>query len=346
MSLLLRLILISIRHLFTSRDQLMLEVLALRQQLSMYERERPKPRPTDPDRAFWVAMRDHLCTWADVLAVVKPSTVTRWHRQGFKYFWRWKSRGRKPGRPALDLSTRQLIRRMALENRWRAPRITKELARLGIDVHEDTVRRYMPKVPPTEKQRESWKRFLRNHRDVIAAMDFFVVPTVTFDLLYGFFIIHHARRVILHFNATYHPGAAWVIQQLREALPFDSAPRYLILDNDSIFNQAVIDALESIGVKPKRTAFQSPWQNPVAERWVGTFRREMLDHVIVLGEEHLRRVGHDYVTYYDEDRCHTTLDGDSPLGRPVRSRPSSGARVVGLPRAGGNHHRYEWRQAA
>ncbi len=346
MSLLLRMILSAIRHLFISRDQLMLENLAVGQQLAMYEHDRPKPRFTDPDRAFWVIMTDHLRTWADVVVVVRPSTVRRWHRQGFKYFWRWKSRGRRPGRPSLDLSTRQLIDRMALENRWRAPRIAKELAMLGIEVHEDTVRRYMPKVPPTEKQSESWRRFLINHRDVLAGMDFFVVPTVTFGLLYGFFVIHHARRIVLHFDATFHPSADWVIQQLREAFPFDSAPKYLLLDNDTIFGSAVIDAIRSMGIEPKRTAFRSPWQNPVSERWIGTFRREMLEHVIVLGEKHLRRLGRSYVSYYNEDRCHSTLDGDAPEGRAVEPKPSAGAKVVALPRAAGLHHRNEWRRAA
>jgi len=235
---------------------------------------------------------------------------------------------------------------MALENRWRAPRIAKELAMLGIDVHEDTVRRYMPKVPPTEKQSESWRRFLHNHREVLAGMDFLVVPTVTFDLLYGLFIIHHARRVLLHFDATFHPSAEWVIQQLREAFPFDSAPRYLILDNDSIFSPAVIDAIRSMGIAPARTAFFSPWQNPVAERWIGSFRREMLEHVIVLGEQHLCRLGRSYVSYYNEDRGHSTLDGDAPGGRAVEPKPNADAKVVALPRASGVHHRYEWRRAA
>jgi transposase InsO family protein len=312
----------------------------------MYERERPKPRPTDRDRTFWIAVKDHLAHWEDTLVVVKPSTVLRWHRQGFQYYWRWKSQGRRPGRPALDLATRRLIRTMALENRWRAPRIAKELGRLGIEVHEDTVRRYMPKVLPTERQRQSWRRFLRNHRGVLAAMDLFVVPTVTFRLLYGFLVIHHGRRLVLHFNTTVHPTSAWVCQQLREAFPFDTAPRYLIFDRDSILNASVVDTIRSMGIKPARTAFRSPWQNPVAERWIGSFRRELLDHVVVQGEQHLRRLGQEYIAYYNEDRCHTTLDGDSPAGRPVQSRPGPNSQVIALPRAAGLHHRYEWRDAA
>ena len=177
-------------------------------------------------------------------------------------------------------------------------------------------------------------------------MDFFVVPTVTFGLLYGFFVIHHARRIVLHFDATFHPSAEWVIQQLRETFPFDSAPKYLILDNDTIFSPAVIDTIRSMGIEPKKTAFRSPWQNPVAERWIGTCRREMLDHVIVVGEKHLRRLGRSYVSYYNEDRCHSTLDGDAPEGRAAKPKPSAGAKVVALPRVDGLHHRYQWRRAA
>ncbi len=295
---------------------------------------------------LWVFLSKVWSSWTRALVIVQPETVIRWRRSAFKLFWRWKSRRGEPGRPKIDAELRQLIRRMAFENRWRAPRIAKELGRFDIDVHEDTVRRYMPKLPPTEKQRQSWKRFLLNHREVLAAMDFFVVPTVTFHPLYGFFVIHHARRLILHFNAPPSPSAAWVVQQLREAFPDDSAPRYLIFDNDNIFSPAVTHTLRSMDVEPKRTAFRSPWQNPVAERWIGTFRREMLDHVIVLNDQHLRRLGRSYVAYYNEDRCHTTLNGDSPLGRPLQTSPGPDAKVVGLPRAGGNHHRYEWRKAA
>jgi putative transposase len=177
-------------------------------------------------------------------------------------------------------------------------------------------------------------------------MDLFCVPTASFRLLYGFFVIHHGRRLVLHFNTTFHPTAAWVIQQLREAFPFDSAPRHLILDNDSIFNGAVVHVIRSMSIDPVRTAYRSPWQDPVAERWIGTLRRELLDNVIVRGEQHLRRLGLAYVAYYNRDRGHGTLGGDSPAGRPVQPRPAVRASVVTLPRVGGLHHRYEWREAA
>ena len=187
--------------------------------------------------------------------------------------------------------------------------------------------------------------FLRNHRDGITAMDFFVVPTISFRLLYVWFIIDHDRRRILHVNVTPHPTSQWVIQQLRESFPDDSAPDYLIFDNDTIFSREVSASIESLGTTPKRTAYRSPWQNGTAERWVGSCKRELIDHVIVLNEEHLRRLIRDYVRYYNADRVHTSIQ-DSPKGRAAELRPSSDARIVGLPRVGGLHHRYAWKEAA
>lgn len=221
-----------------------------------------------------------------------------------------------------------------------------ELLELGFEVSERTVSRYKPRKPAPSDVLERWVAFLRNHRKAIAAMDFFVVPTATMRVLYGFFVIEHGRRRVLHFNATYHPTAKWVIQQLREAFPFETAPRYLIFDRDSIFSHAVVAFLRSMGTKPTRTAYFSPWQNPVAERWVGSCRRDLLDHVVVFGARHLVRLVREYADYYHDDRCHLGLDKDTPAGRSVTPRPSDSAQVVALPRVGGLHHRYEWREAA
>jgi transposase InsO family protein len=176
-------------------------------------------------------------------------------------------------------------------------------------------------------------------------MDFFVVPTVRFKLLYVWFAIDHGRRRILHFNVTESPTARWVIQQLRDAFPEEPSHRFLILDNDAIFSAEVSGTVECFGIVPKRTAFRSPWQNGTAERFVGSVRRELLDHVIVLHEAHLRRLLREYVDYYTDQRVHTAL-GDAPAGRPLEPRPSDRAQVVGLPRLGGLHHRYVWRDAA
>ncbi len=176
-------------------------------------------------------------------------------------------------------------------------------------------------------------------------MDFLVVPTLQFRLLYVWFVIEHARRRILHFNVTSNPTAQWVIQQLREAFPDAADPSYLIFDNDSIFSEKVAESIGYLGLEPKRTAYRSPWQNGTVERWVGSARRELLDHVIVFDERHLRQLLSEYVAYYNADRVHTQLR-DSPAGRSTEHRPSPHAQVVGLPRVGGLHHRYTWREAA
>ena len=238
---------------------------------------------------------------------------------------------------------------MVRENNWGAPRILSELQKLGFAVSETTVSRYVRRFRvrnPDPDVLNQWISFLRNHKDAIAGMDFFTVPTATMNVLYGFFVIHHDRRRILHFNATYHPTAQWVIQQLREAFPFESAPRHLIFDRDSIFCPAVVEFVKALGAESSRTAYRSPWQNPVAERWIGSLRREVLDRVVVLGQQHLIRLTHSYIQYYHEDRCHLGLGRDTPDGRPVTLRPSSHAKVVALPRVGGLHYRYVWREAA
>ncbi len=274
---------------------------------------------------------------------MKPETVVRWHRAGFKHFWRWKSRKRVPGRPRVSPDAHALALRMARENPlWGAPRIHAELLMLGIGVSERTVSRWLPKSPQPE-QRQRWRTFLENHREVIAAMDFMVVPTWNFGLLHVLVILHHGRRTILHANVTRHPTAEWVKQQLREAFPFDEIPRYLIFDRGSAFS-AVKPFLEATGITPKLTAYRSPWQNGACERLIGTLRRELFDHVIVLNEEHARRLLKDYLRYYHADRTHLALNKDSPHGRVMETAEAS--RIVAHPRCGGLHHRYTWDPAA
>jgi transposase InsO family protein len=329
---------------FRSRRKQAIVELALRQQLASYAQARPRPRLTSLDRAFWVALLRLWPRWKEVLVVVKPETVVRWHRKGFRLYWRALSR-RGPGRPRAPREVRELIHRLALENGWRARKIQGELSKLGFTISLATVSRYLPKRLPDPGRRQRWLTFLRNHKDAIAAMDFCIVPTVSFQLVYVWFVIDHGRRRLLHFNVTTNPSARWVIQQLREAFPSDRTPRYLLLDRDSIFSTEVTAAIKSFGIDPVRTAYRSPWQNPIAERWVGTCRRELLDHVIVFNEEHLRRLLREYVSYYNAERVHTRLR-DAPEGRPVEARPCSDAKIVGLPRVGGLHHRYVWREAA
>jgi transposase InsO family protein len=327
-----------------SRKEQAIVELALRQQLATYAQKQRKPTLALVDRAFWVALFRFWPGWKEVLVIVKPDTVIRWHRKGFRLYWRSISK-RGPGRPPISEEVQALIRRLAGENGWGARKIQAELGKLGFTVSLATVSRYLPKRAPDPGKQQRWMTFLRNHKDGIAAMDFFVVPTVGFRLLYIWFIIDHGRRRIIHFELTTNPTAQWVIQQLRQAFPHDSAPDYLIYDNDSIFADKVTEAIKCFGIEPKRTAFQSPWQNGTAERWVGSARRELLDHVIVLNEQHLRRLLRDYVVYYNAERVHTQLR-DSPAGRPTENRPSPGAQVVGLPRVGGLHHRYVWGEVA
>jgi transposase InsO family protein len=330
-----------------SRRELALENVALRQQLAMYKARNRRPRIRAADRAFWVVLHRLWERWRDSLVIVKPDTVVRWHHAGFRRYWSWISRrGRRVGRPSTGPEVRELIRRMALDNCWGAPRIHGELRILGFDVSERTVSRYLRGLHRRPDARQGWLTFLRNHREVIAAMDLFVVYTATFRLLHVLFIIRHGRREIAHFNVTEHPTAAWVVQQLREAFPFDTAPRYFIFDRDSIFSADVVRAIENLCARPTRSAYRSPWQNGTAERWVGSVRRELLDHAIVLNDVHLRRLLSEYIAHYHDDRTHCGLSKETPRRRAMQRRPSSQAMVIGLPRLGGLSHRYTWREAA
>ena len=325
--------------------QLLLEIVALRHQLSVLQRKVPKARFAAGDRWLWAWISSWWIGWKRACILVKPETVIRWHRLGFKVFWKWKS-SRNPGGKRTQAEVVALIRRMASENRtWGSPRIHGELLKLGFRVSERTVLRYMPKRKGTDKQRQAWRTFLENHREVIAAMDFLVVPTINFHQIYILVILHHGRRMIAHVNITTNPTAEWVKQQLREAFPFDEIPKYLIFDNDTTFG-AVKSFVESMGISPKQTAFHCPWQNGAVERFNGTLRRELLDHVIVLNEAHLRRLLKHFLAYYHEDRTHLTLSKDAPKGRAEEIPPNPGAAVEAMPRLGGIHHRYHWENAA
>ena len=228
---------------------------------------------------------------------------------------------------------------------WGAPRVHGELLKLGFDIAERTVSRYLAQRPGSEEARQKWLAFLNNHREAIAAMNFFTVPTLTFRLLYCFFVIDHSRRRILHFNVTAHPTAEWVCQQLREAFPEVSPYKYAILDRDTKFSTEVSDLLKASAIEPVQTSIRCPWQNGTAERWVGTARRECFDHVIVINEAHVRRLGRVFIDYYHEDRTHLGLEKDTPAGRPTESKPD-GAVLESVPRLGGLHHRYVWKAAA
>jgi putative transposase len=336
----------AIRAFLRSRVDTSLEVLALRQQIAVLKRQRPRPPLTRLDRFFWTTLQQLWPRWTDVLAIVKPETVIGWHRAGFRLYWRWRSRPRG-GRPKISIELRNLIRTMALDNTgWGAPRIHGELLKLGFEISERTVARYLRQLRRRGDPGQRWLSFLANHREAIAAIDFFAVPTVTFKLLYCFFVIEHGRRRILHFNVTSRPSSEWVVQQLREAFPESGQYGYVIFDHDSKFNGDVIALLEATSLKPERTSIQSPWQNGTAERWVGSCRRELLDHVIPLNELHLRRLIGEYIVYHHEDRIHDSLAKDTPNRRPIESRLSASAGVISSARLSGLHHRYSWPVAA
>jgi putative transposase len=327
---------------FRSRQDLILENLALRQQLLALNAKRPRRRLSTMHKLFWVALLRLWWGWKQSLVLVTPRTVVAWHRAGFRLYWRWLSRARRVGgRTRVSQKIRALIVRMAAENpTWGAPRIHGELLKLGFHLSEPTVSRWLRRVRKTIDPCQRWLTFLRNHRDAIAAMDFFTVPTLTFGLLYCFFVIGHDRRKILRFNVTRNPTTFWIVQQMREAWPYTAAHRFLLFDRDSKFGNDVVLFTREIGSLPVRTAFRSPWQNGVAERWVGSCRRDLLDHVIVLNERHLKRLMAEYVRYYHEDRTHLGLAKDTPAGRPIAACSPIGSKVLSSPRLGGLHHRY------
>jgi transposase InsO family protein len=268
--------------------------------------------------------------------------VVRWHRRGFRLFWRRKSGQQGPGRPSTSKELRDLIHRMATENLgWGAPRIHGELLKLGIHISERTVSRLMPhrRKPPSQ----TWRTFLANHAGTLVCIDFFTVPTATFRMLYVFLVLSVDRRRVVHWNLTSTASAAWAAQQIVDAFPEDATPRYLLRDRDGVYGAAFCKRIAGLGIEEVKTAPQSPWQNPFAERLVGSIRRECLDHVIVLGEAHLRVILKAYFLYYHRTRTHLSLGKDAPDPRPVQ--PPSAGEIVAFPEVGGLHHRYERRVA-
>ena len=322
---------------------MLLENLALRQQLAVLKERRPQPRFSASDKLFWTTLCRLWSQWQRALILVQPETVVRWHRAGFKLYWKWISRHRTcAGRRCVSRELRELIFRMVAENRtWGAPRIHGELKMLGFDLSERTVLRWMRRAPRKPEPAKRWAEFLNNHREAIAAMDFFTVPTLTFGVLHCFFVIAHDRRRILHFNVTMHPSSTWISQQLRETFPYDEVPTYLLLDRAANFNEEVVSTIKSFGIQSKRTSFRSPWQNGVAERWVGNCRRDLLDHVIVLNERHLKRLMTEYLCYYHEDRTHLGLEKRTPAGRVAAADTYRSCQIISMPRVGGLHHRYD-----
>ena len=330
---------------FKHRDDLgdlALENFALRQQLLVYKRLHPRPQLQPRDRLCWVWLSKIWSGWRQALIIVKPDTVINWHRQGLSFFWTKLSQRKGAGRPPVSAKVRALIKQMAEANpTWGAPRIHGDLLKLGIDISERTVSRLLPqqRKPPSQ----TWRTFLDNHFKELVSIDFFTVPTAAFRVLFVLVILAHDRRRVLHFNVTEHPTAEWTAQQIVEAFPEDSSPRYLIRDRDQIYGEDFRQRVAGMQIEEVLTAAHSPWQNAYVERLIGSIRRECLHHVIVLGERHLRRTLQSYFEYYHCTRTHLSLAKDAPEPRAIQ-RPEMGE-VVEIAEVGGLHHRYERRGA-
>ena len=326
---------ILVADLFKSRSRLEAENLFLRHQLSVALLRAPhRLRLRAPDRAFLVWMIRLWPSLIDTVQVVQPETVLRWHRAGFRAFWRWKSR-KRAGRPKIDRELRDLIQRMSRENPlWGASRIHGELLMLGFEVAQSTVSKYMSRGgrPPSQ----SWKTFLRNHAEAIAAIDMCVVPTVSFDCLFAFLVLGHGRRQLLWFEVTRHPTAEWLARQITEAFPWASAPGYLVRDNDRAYGHVFTARVRAMGIRDRPISPGSPWQNGIAERLIETLRRECLDQIFIFGEAHLRRVLSAYAAYNNQTRPHLALQKEAPFRRAIRRIGN----VAAIPILGGLHHQY------
>jgi len=319
---------------FKSKSKLEAENAVLRHQLIVLRRRvRGRAQPTNNDRWFLVQMYRWYPSILKVVTIVQPETLVRWHRAGFRRYWRWKSNSRG-GRPRIEIELRALIRQMSTENQlWGAPRIHGELLKLGFSVAQSTVAKYMVKYrgPPSQ----GWRTFLRNHAPDIAAMDLFVVPTIGFELLYGFVIVRIDRRDLVWINVTTNPTAEWIARQITEAFPWDAAPGYMIRDRDRIYGAVVTRRMRAMGIRDKPIAPASPWQNGFAERLIGSIRRECLDHIIVSGEAHLRRILISYAAYYNSVRTHRSLQSmrrffvrSNRSESFVRTRSSAGFTII------------------
>ena len=320
---------------FKTRARLEAEIVMLRHQLNVLRRRVPsKPKLSVADRLLFVWLYRLFPSVLNAVTIFQPETIIRWHRAGFCLYWRWKSRSRG-GRPKVPIEIRRLIRDMSLAKRlWGAPRIHGELLKLGIDIAQSTVAKYMARDGRGRSQ--TWKAFLHNHSTGIAAMDFLVVPTIGFKLLFVLVILRHQRRWLISLTVTTNPTAEWIARQITEAFPWDEAPKYLIRDRDASYGHALTRRLAAMGIRDHPTAPRSPWQNGHAERLIGSIRRECLDHIVVFGEAHLRRILFAYADYYNEVRTHLSLFKDSPVQRPVQRCGQMSARPI----LGGLHHEY------
>lgn len=324
-----------------SRADLELELVALRHQVAVLRRQhKGRLQLFSTDRLLWLWLYRIWPQALSAMVLVKPATVIQWHRKGFRLYWRWRSH--HLGRPKMSPEARHLIRQLSLANPlWGAPRIHGELLKLGIEVSQATVGRYMPWRPKAPSP--TWRAFLHNHMHDVAAVDMFVVATATFRLLYALIVLSHERRRVIHFDVTQYPTQDWLARQMAEAFPWDMVPRYLVRDRDASYGPVFRNRVRVMGIKEVVTAPRSPWQNAYVERLIGSVRRECLDHIIIFNEHHLRRVLSSYFQYHHQTRTHLSLDKDCPETRPIH--PPTAGKIVAFPAVGGLHHRYERRAA-
>ncbi len=311
------------------------EIMFLRHQLLILRRSAPRRlRLRTGDRLIFLWLYRLFPSLLGAAIIFKPETLVRWHRSGFRLYWRWKSR-RRVGRPEVPTEIRDLVRTISRDNPlWGSPRIHGELLKLGIDIAQSTVAKYMcrRRRPPST----GWRVFLRIHTAHIAAVDLFVIPTIGFKLLYGLVILRLERRRLVWINVTAHPTAEWIARQITEAFPWDEAPRYLIRDRDTAYGVAVTRRLRAMGIRDRPISPRSPWQNGHVERLIGSIRRECLDHVVALGERHVRDLLTNYQAYYNGARTHLALAKDAPFRRP----PQTVGRIASIPWLGGLHRQY------
>lgn len=337
MTAVMRMILWLFTCLLRDKAELGMEICALRQQLTIYKRTVKKPKIADGDRRWfgiWSRLHER---WRDCLIIVQPETVLKWHRRAFRWYWRFKSRP-GPGRPRISLELKNMIIRLSMENRlWSATRIRDELKLLGWPVCKSTVEKYMA-IRRAGGSPQNWRTFIRNHMKRTAAMDFFVVYTLSFRLLYVLVVMSHDRRRIAHFGVTDHPTEKWTARRMNEAFPYDTAPKYLVRDRDGIYGSVFRDHVRGLGIEERVTSRKSPWQNAYCERLIGTLRRECLDHVLILNDKHLARVLREYADYYNNNRTHQSLNGNSPSRRELRTCAPRGLNAE--PVLGGLHHQY------
>ena len=339
------LVLGAVADLRRSRSALIAENALLRQQLIVLARAQQRPRLTRSDRALLVLLAGRVRAWRQALLVVRPETLLRWHRAGFRLVWRWKSAPRRR-QPRIQPATIALIRRMATENRlWGAERIRGELRKLGIAVCKRTVQQYMRRARPPRPPGQGWGTFLRTHAREIWACDFLQLTDLLFRPLFAFFVVELASRRVVHVGVTRAPSGAWTVQQVREATPYGQVPQFLIRDNDGKFGPDFARVAAISGIRVLRTPPHAPRANAVCERFLGSVRRACLDHVLLLSERHLRRVLGEYVRYFNHGRPHQGLGQHVPHSpTPAGVSPLGDGPVVAVPILGGLHH--EYRRAA